>query len=236
MKAHYIPKQGDNFDKKYCLQSNKLGTETLERYKEITLEPNYGKIFKKFDCDKVPDELKVPEPKIKAADSSNNGNGVCNSSNNSTVSVSRNIKLKVNNPEVKKGGNNSKTVNQRNNSMGNTLINRNQIIHENNNNKQMTKQIPAMNIIVKEQNEIFEKEQNSKDEENNLKFTHELKFDIDKKKEQKINFTKNPENSIMINKKNFSTVNEKKKIFRLLGDGEVPKNHNIHKYIQYISF
>ena len=55
-----------------------------------------------------------------------------------------------------------------------------------------------MNIIVKEQNEIFEKEPNLKDEENNLKFTHELKFDIDIKKEQKINFTKNPENSIMI--------------------------------------
>ena len=242
MKAHYIPKQGDNFDKKYCLQSNKLGTETLERYKEITLEPNYGKIFKKFDCDKVPDELKVPEPKIKAADSSNNGNGVCNSSNNSAVSVSRNIKLKVNNPEVKKGGNNSKTVNQRNNSMGNILLNRN--INENINSNSINKEVikPKFglnNILKKESNDINnnidnndkekEKEQNKKEEENNLKFTNELKHEIDKKRETKSNFYKNNEISNTIyNKKIVSTVNDKKKVIRLIDD---ESNNNIHDKI-----
>ena len=242
MKAHYIPKQGDNFDKKYCLQSNKLGTETLERYKEITLEPNYGKIFKKFDCDKVPDELKVPEPKIKAADSSNNGNGVCNSSNNSTVSVSRNIKLKVNNPEVKKGGNNSKTVNQRNNSLGNILLNRN--INENINSNSINKEVikPKFglnNILKKESNDINnnidnndkekEKEQNKKEEENNLKFTNELKHEIDKKRETKSNFYKNNEISNTIyNKKIVSTVNDKKKVIRLIDD---ESNNNIHDKI-----
>ena len=242
MKAHYIPKQGDNFDKKYCLQSNKLGTETLERYKEITLEPNYGKIFKKFDCDKVPDELKVPEPKIKAADSSNNGNGVCNSSNNSTVSVSRNIKLKVKNPEVKKGGNNSKTVNQRNNSMGNILLNRN--INENINSNSINKEVikPKFglnNILKKESNDINnnidnndkekEKEQNKKEEENNLKFTNELKHEIDKKRETKSNFYKNNEISNTIyNKKIVSTVNDKKKVIRLIDD---ESNNNIHDKI-----
>ena len=242
MKAHYIPKQGDNFDKKYCLQSNKLGTETLERYKEITLEPNYGKIFKKFDCDKVPDELKVPEPKIKAADSSNNGNGVCNSSNNSTVTVSRNIKLKVNNPEVKKGGNNSKTVNQRNNSMGNILLNRN--INENINSNSINKEVikPKFglnNILKKESNDINnnidnndkekEKEQNKKEEENNLKFTNELKHEIDKKRETKSNFYKNNEISNTIyNKKIVSTVNDKKKVIRLIDD---ESNNNIHDKI-----
>ncbi len=242
MKAHYIPKQGDNFDKKYCLQSNKLGTETLERYKEITLEPNYGKIFKKFDCDKVPDELKVPEPKIKAADSSNNGNGVCNSSNNSTVSVSRNIKLKVNNPEVKKGGNNSKTVNQRNNSMGNILLNRN--INENINSNSINKEVikPKFglnNILKKESNDINnnidnndkekEKEQNKKEEENNLKFTNELKHEIDKKRETKSNFYKNNEISNTIyNKKIVSTMNDKKKVIRLIDD---ESNNNIHDKI-----
>ena len=242
MKAHYIPKQGDNFDKKYCLQSNKLGTETLERYKEITLEPNYGKIFKKFDCDKVPDELKVPEPKIKAADSSNNGNGVCNSSNNSVVSVSRNIKLKVNNPEVKKGGNNSKTVNQRNNSMGNILLNRN--INENINSNSINKEVikPKFglnNILKKESNDINnnidnndkekEKEQNKKEEENNLKFTNELKHEIDKKRETKSNFYKNNEISNTIyNKKIVSTVNDKKKVIRLIDD---ESNNNIHDKI-----
>ena len=35
LKAPYVPKYGDNFDKNYCLQSNKIGTETMERYDAI---------------------------------------------------------------------------------------------------------------------------------------------------------------------------------------------------------
>ena len=241
MKAYYIPKQGDNFDKKYCLQNEKLGTETIDRYKEITLEPNYSKIFKKFDCDKVPDELKVPEPKIKLGDQSSkdkdkeNNNNVCNSSSNSTLTISRNIKLKGN-PENKKVGSNSKTVNQRNNSMGNILLNQNNNINININNinKQIIKSKPNLNnILGKENNDINninninsndkekdkDKELNKKEEENNLKFTNELKYEIDKKRETKNNFYKNNEISNTIyNKKIVSTMNDKKKVIRLIDD------------------
>ena len=158
------------------------------------------------------------------------------------MSVSRNIKLKVNNPEVKKGGNNSKTVNQRNNSMGNILLNRN--INENINSNSINKEVikPKFglnNILKKESNDINnnidnndkekEKEQNKKEEENNLKFTNELKHEIDKKRETKSNFYKNNEISNTIyNKKIVSTVNDKKKVIRLIDD---ESNNNIHDKI-----
>ena len=57
LKAPYIPKIGDNFDKKYCLQSNKIGTETMDRYKNIMMEDDYELIFKDFNCNKIPEEL-----------------------------------------------------------------------------------------------------------------------------------------------------------------------------------
>ena len=278
MKAYYIPKEGDNFDKKYCLQNNKMGTETIERYKEITLEPNYGIIFRKFDCDKIPDELKFVEPKIKYGETTNNGNNICNSSNNSTASISRNNKIKVYN-ENKNGKNglnknNNLIGNQRNNSMGNMHGNRKVNIPDisNNMNRQFSKQMSAINIIARDQNEFNlekekdkdkennnekdkgknnekdlemnkkndkekekekgkEKEINIKEEENNFKFINELKYEVDKKRETKINFNKNNDNNnILLNKKNFSTINEKKKIIKLLDDdnnNDLNINNNI---------
>ena len=240
MKAYYIPKEGDNFDKKYCLQNNKMGTETIERYKEITLEPNYSTIFKKFDCDKVPDELKFIEPKIKNGETTNNGNNICNSSNNSTASISRNNKMKVYN-ENKKANNIGK---QRNNSMGNMVINRKQnILQESNGNinKPLVKQLSAINIIAKDHNDLnlekLEKEVHSKDEENNIRFTNELKYDklendLEKKKERKIVFNDKSleKNNVIFNKKDFTTNNERKKIIRLMEEGDNMNilNNNIY--------
>ena len=274
MKASYIPKEGDNFDKKYCLQSNKMGTETIERYKEITLEPNYGKIFRKFDCDKIPDELKFVEPRVKYGETTNNGNNICNSSNNSTASISRNNKIiKVN--ENKKISNNNNNVynnnnnhnniymlgNQRNNSIGNMVVNRSPNVQQNkiDNNKLMVKQNSAINIIAKDNNEIKKdnkeikkdnkelikenkelnkenkdkkenkkEQQNIKEEENNIKFTNELKYEInnDKKRETKSNFFKNNENNSIANKKNISSINDKKKIIKIMDENS---NNNINE-------
>ena len=145
LRAYYIPKDGDNFDKKYCLQSNKLGTETLERYKEITLEPNYNLIFKNFDCDKVPDELKIFETKLKLADTTNiANNNMYNTSNNSTASISRNNKINIYNDNKLAINNNNNFMlsKQRNKSMENIFINRNDNISNNN----LVKQMSAINI------------------------------------------------------------------------------------------
>ena len=90
VKAPYIPKLGDNFDKKYCLQSNKIGTDTMERYKKIMMEENYNLIFKQFNCTKIPDELKgFSSKKINDSIYGLNNNIT---SNISTTSISRNNK------------------------------------------------------------------------------------------------------------------------------------------------
>ena len=89
-KAPYIPKLGDNFDKKYCLQSNKIGTDTMERYKKIMMETNYNQIFKQFNCKRIPEELKgYSTKKINERFYEMNNNMT---SNISTTSISRNNK------------------------------------------------------------------------------------------------------------------------------------------------
>ena len=91
IKAPYVPKLGDNFDKKYCLQSNKIGTDTMERYKKIMMEDNYNSIFKQFNCTKIPDELKgFSSQKINDSIYGLNNNNI--TSNISTTSISRNNK------------------------------------------------------------------------------------------------------------------------------------------------
>ena len=232
MKAFYVPKEGDNFDKKYCLQSNKMGTETIERYKEITLEPNYGKIFRKFDCDKVPEELKFVEPKVKYGETTNNGNNICNSSNNSTASISRNNKIKVNenknvvnnnnihnnnilnnnnihNNNMNNNINNNNNVNmignQRNNSIGNILINRSPNLPQNNNesNKLMIKQNSSINIMGNDFNEL--KKDNKELNKGNI--LNKDNKDI-KKEQQNI---KEEENNIKFTNELKYEINDKKK-------------------------
>ena len=85
LKAPYIPKYGDNFDKNYCLKSNKIGTETMARYENIMKKEEINIIFKDFNCNKIPMELrgkKKTESKIII------NNNI--SSNMSTTSISRN--------------------------------------------------------------------------------------------------------------------------------------------------
>ena len=85
LKAPYVPKAGDNFDRKYCLAANKVGTETMERYKEIMAEPNLDNIFKGFVCNKIPEELKGINLKQKS-ESSNANNQSSNTINSTTIS------------------------------------------------------------------------------------------------------------------------------------------------------
>ena len=91
-KAPYLPKFGDNFDKKYCLKANKIGTDTMERYKNIMKEENYNSVFKEFDCTKIPDELKGFKINLKNDSSSANNNNNNVTSNISTTTISRNNK------------------------------------------------------------------------------------------------------------------------------------------------
>ena len=235
LRAYYIPKEGDNFDKKYCLQNNKLGTETQERYKEITLDPNYNAIFKKFDCDKIPDELKFIDPKTKFGETTNNiNNNICNSSNNSTASISRNNKISVYNENKKAANNNNNYIlsKQRNKSMENIFMNKNQVkvnenINKNNidNNKELIKQSSVINIKEKEKNVI-----NCDNNNKNIKVEKDIKLikENELKNENKILLNKKLENNIFLNKKTNNLLNEKKNIIRLIDDRTLPGSLNIN--------
>ena len=233
LRAYYIPKEGDNFDKKYCLQSNKLGTETVERYKEITMEPNYNLIFKKFDCEKVPEELKFVETKIKFGETTNNiNNNICNSSNNSTASISRNNKISANNENKKAVNNNYILSKQRNKSMENIFMNKNQNspneINNNknniNNNEHFGKMISGININDKENIILnYENDKNIK-EENEIK----LIKDIEPRNENKLILNKKTDNNSLLNKKQNSSLNAKKSIIRLIDDRGLPIANNLN--------
>ena len=87
LKAPYIPKLGDNFDKNYCLQNNKIGADTIDRYQKIMNDDNYNIIFQEFNCNKIPEELKGYNTK-KMNEGLYSANNV--TSNTSTTSMSRN--------------------------------------------------------------------------------------------------------------------------------------------------
>ena len=82
--APYVPKPGDNFDRRYCLAKEKIGNETLERYKKIISSEDYENKFVNFNSKIIPEELIGKKNKSKIND---NGN---NNSNLSTSSLSRN--------------------------------------------------------------------------------------------------------------------------------------------------
>ena len=95
LKAPYIPKIGDNFDKNFCLQSDKIGTETVERYEKIMSQNKIHLLFKEFNCNKIPRELKGFNNKIKNENKHTNNINI--SSNMSSTSISRNNKNENNN-------------------------------------------------------------------------------------------------------------------------------------------
>ena len=258
LQAYYIPKEGDNYDKKYCLQSNKIGTDTMERYKQIANEPNYDIIFKNFDCNKIPDELKINIDNYKIGDIINNNANI--SSNNSTTSISRNNKITFNinnnkekdkdkdkddNKNNKNKNTNSLLGKQRNKSMENIFANQNadkiNISKNKNNkneNKSLIKQISAININVNKDNiinDILDKEK-SEDNKNIKKIssnnTNNIKSDKEiQKKEYKIIFNKKKDHNIM-NKFSFRKKynnNEHKEIIKLK-DKDILYNHNINNY------
>ena len=146
LEAFFIPKIGDNFDKKFCLKSDKISTDTYERYKQITMEPNYKFIFKDFDCKIIPEELKMNNTKNKNGNNLNNNNN--SSNNNSTTLITKinknniNIINNKNNKNDKENKNNNFILGkQRNKSLENIF----QKID--NENKELNKHMSAVNII-----------------------------------------------------------------------------------------
>ena len=57
--APFFPRKGDNFDKKYCSAPDRIGRDTLERYKQYALNSTYDDKFRNFSSEAIPDEFKV---------------------------------------------------------------------------------------------------------------------------------------------------------------------------------
>ena len=50
MTAPFIPRTGDNFDKKYCEGIDKIGNDTYERYQAYYKSDNFYEVFKNYTC------------------------------------------------------------------------------------------------------------------------------------------------------------------------------------------
>ena len=131
LRAPYIPKYGDNFDKNYCLQSNKIGTETMKKYEKIMAKDEIQIIFKEFNCNKIPKELYGYNYKKINENKYTTNNNV--SSNMSTTSISRNNKNE-NHQNNLKAYNNINYINR--NILKNKILNNDieNLIFKNNNN------------------------------------------------------------------------------------------------------
>jgi hypothetical protein len=46
--APFVPRNGDNFDKRYCEGVDKIGSETLERYHKYYKNPDYSSLFRNY--------------------------------------------------------------------------------------------------------------------------------------------------------------------------------------------
>ena len=189
LKAPYLPKYGDNFDKNYCLQSNKIGTETLERYGKIMSKENIHLIFKEFNCNQIPKELKgYTEKKIKDNNfmANNNNNNI--SSNMSTTSISRNNKIENKQNNMMAYYNNLNMINR--NILKNKIINNDieNALNMNNNINNLNKTNFEMNNQNKYINHIKQKIIDNKNNINNINSTNKTFRNDYMNKKNKSNF------------------------------------------------
>jgi hypothetical protein len=60
IEAPFIPRTGDNFDKKYCEKIDKIGEDTQERYERYIRDENYKHIFRNFTY-----AINIPQNELK---------------------------------------------------------------------------------------------------------------------------------------------------------------------------
>jgi hypothetical protein len=68
IQAPFIPKYGDNFDKKYCEAPDKIGVDTKERYDKYIRDENFKYVFHKFTFINIeePEKPAIVKPTHKA--------------------------------------------------------------------------------------------------------------------------------------------------------------------------
>ena len=186
-KAPYLPKYGDNFDKNYCLQSNKIGTETMERYRKIMAKENIHLIFKEFNCNKIPKELKgYTEKKMNENNFLVNNNNI--SSNMSTTSISRNNKIENKQNNMMAYYNNMNMINR--NILKNKIINNDieNALNMNKNINNLNKTNFEMNNQNKYINQIKQKIIDNKNSINSVNYSNKTFRNDYMNKKNKSNF------------------------------------------------
>ena len=143
IKASFLPKLGDNFDKKYCEGIEKIGTQTEERYQYYMSKEKYKDLFKNYtfirnDIQEVSNILynNNNNNKIREINSNSNRN-TTTSSKGSINNFNNNIKFNKNNNTNKNNINimYQKLINNYNfNLNNNNQINNNSAIFNNINN------------------------------------------------------------------------------------------------------
>lgn len=110
IKSEFVPKEGDNFDSRYCNVVEKVDAKTKERYSCIVADKNYGMVFKEFlyfarddkstQCvgeggvDVVYPHKKYEEHETSCVNVDMNTNNNSNTSSNSTYSKSNTHHIK----------------------------------------------------------------------------------------------------------------------------------------------
>ena len=90
LKSPFVPKMGDNFDKRYCEAKEKINEDTLERYHSFKRRNDYRFLFNGYTCNNITPEEKAKITKIAFA-KVNNVNEM--NTNMSTTNTTRTSKM-----------------------------------------------------------------------------------------------------------------------------------------------
>ena len=222
--APYVPKNGDNFDRRYCMGNDKIGTDTIERYANIMNDCEYNLIFKDFDMKKIPKEFFDWKNANDANNNIINNNNNYNTSNLSTSNISRNK------------NENKKIFNNNNNKFKNNLINNNNDINKSINDKNNNIQNNSNNLGNKSFNEIKSYNNSKEKEKKNNNFLNNTGGFI---KNNSVlngysNINNNNNNSINLYKVIFNNsnkqTNNKNKFFSHLDNSINNENNNNNDY------
>ena len=141
IRSSFVPKLGDNFDKKYCEGIEKIGTQTEERYQYYMSKEKFKDLFKNYtfirnDIQEVSNILYNNNNKIRDNNTNSNRN-TTTSSKGSINNFNNNIKFNKNNNNINKNNINimyQKLINNNFNLNNNSQINNNSAIFNNINN------------------------------------------------------------------------------------------------------
>jgi hypothetical protein len=97
MTPPYVPRNGDNFDKKYCEGIDKVGNDTYERYQIYYKTDNFQEVFKNYTYIDLSDlkEVIEKENKVSASNISTPTRGILLNKPSTITSTNLNFKTKV---------------------------------------------------------------------------------------------------------------------------------------------